>query len=261
MIREALQYIVGMDVPHFQEFSGQLYSDKKMERLSYNPKAEPIHMTTLTSLVDYIRAEIDRYEITGTGCIDIGTITAPYTCMIIHVKSPTKVALYTPLDAERKRETLVTVEAAVPEFEFNRFVEQEKFIIGMQAKFLNNEGSDFKSNDKELLLKFAGTVESGTVTEYGDDGVSQKATVKVGIATKADALIPSPARLIPYRTFIEVEQPASEFVFRMKEDRCNGLLCGIFEADGGAWKNQAMQNIKDYLKEQLKDYPMFKIIS
>lgn len=105
-----------------------------------------------------------------------------------------------------------------------------------------------------LLLKFAGTVENGTVAEYGDDGVSQKATIKTGIATKADAKVPNPVRLRPYRTFIEVEQPESAFVFRMRDngDR-GGVECAIFEADGGAWKNAAMKSIKEYLQFELED--------
>lgn len=259
MIKNALQYIVGMDMPHFKEYAGQLYTDKHMERMSYNPKAEPIRMTTLTSLVDYIKAEIDTYVAAGTGG-GYENVYIPYRDMLIHVKSPVEVEMYSPLDEERKRETMVKVKAAVPEFDFNVFMEQERFIIGIQSKFLDTEGSGFKSNDKALLLKFAGTVENGTIAEYGDDGVTQKATVRTGIASKSDAIVPNPVRLIPYRTFTEVEQPSSEFIFRMKEDR-GGTVCAIFEADGGAWKNEAMKNIKDYLAEQLKNYPMFKVIS
>ena len=115
----------------------------------------------------------------------------------------------------------------------------------MQSKFVPNTDSD-------LLLKFAGTVESGTITDYGDDGISQKATVKTGVASKADAVIPSPVRLKPYRTFTEVDQPESDFVFRMKEDKYDGVQCALFEADGGAWKLHAMESIQEYLEEQLK---------
>jgi len=249
-----------MNVPHFNEYAGQLYTDKHMERIKYNPKAEPVCLTTLTSLVDYIKAEVDTYEAAGTGSRSCDDLNSPYRSMLIHVKSPLKVEMYSPLDAERRRETMVTVEAAVPEFDFNRFMEQERFIIGMQSKFLDTEGTDFQSNDKALLLKFAGTVENGTLAEYGDDGVTQKATVRTGIVSKSDAIVPNPVRLIPYRTFTEVEQPASTFIFRMKESG-GRTECAIFEADGGAWKNEAMKNIKNYLMEQLKDYEMFKVIS
>lgn len=116
----------------------------------------------------------------------------------------------------------------------------------MQAKFQANK-------DRDLLLKFAGTVEAGTVTQYGDDGVTQKALVKNGVASKTDAIVPNPVNLIPYRTFLEVEQPESAFIFRMRESDRGGVSCAIFEADGGAWKYEAMHNIAAYIREELEE--------
>lgn len=229
MIKEAIEYIVGMKKPHIEEINGQTYSDKSLTRISYNPKAEEISMFTLSSLVEYIHAHIDEMP----------------EKMVVHVQSPTRVRLYSSLDHERRREYLVSVVAEVPTFKFNDFVEHESFCINVQSKFIDNE-------DRALLLKFAGTVEAGSVAEYGDDGISQKATVKTGIASKGEALVPSPLLLIPYRTFPEVEQPESEFVFRMKQGKYEGILCGLFEADGGAWKIAAMQNIKEYLRASLE---------
>ena len=124
-----------------------------------------------------------------------------------------------------------------------------------------NNNIDDTATDRALLLKFAGTVESGTLAEYGDDGVTQKATVKTGIASKGDAIVPNPVKLKPYRTFLEVDQPASEFVFRMKQDKYDGVLCALFEADGGAWKMEATERIKKYLESELKEYDNFTVIS
>ena len=53
----------------------------------------------------------------------------------------------------------------------------------------------------------------------------------------------------PYRTFIEVEQPESKFIFRMRE----GGACALFEADGGAWKLDAQNAVYEYLKDRLKE--------
>ena len=109
-------------------------------------------------------------------------------------------------------------------------------------------------DDRDLLLRFAGTVENGTVTQYGDDGVSQKATIKTGIASKGDALVPNPVKLRPFRTFLDVEQPESQFIFRMRDnERYGGVDCALYEADGGAWKIQAMKKIKDYLEYELSN--------
>lgn len=236
MIKEALEYIVGLKTPVITEIDGNTYSDKPLNRISYVPYAKTIGMKTLTSLVEYIKANIDSMS----------------ERMIVHVISPTEVHLYSSLDADRKREYLVEVNAELPDFRFGSFIDHENFVIALQSKFVPNE-------DRDLVLKFAGTVEDGTVAEYGDDGVTQKATIKTGVASKADAVVPNPVNLIPYRTFLEVEQPASDFIFRMKSS-C-GVQCAIFEADGGAWKNVAMSRIKSYLQFELSDFPQFTVIS
>lgn len=67
--------------------------------------------------------------------------------------------------------------------------------------------------------------------------------------------------LRPYRTFLEVEQPESAFVFRMKQDNYGSVMCAVFEADGGAWKMDATQAIKEYLQRELDGMPQFTVIS
>ena len=238
IIKEAIEYVVSLRKPEVQEIHGITYSDKELEPVIHNPKARAIQMNTLTSLVDYIKARVDEMD----------------EKMIVHVQSPTKVSLYSALDGERIRENMVEVVARVPNFEYGRFIDHERFCIGLQAKFLEDPESD-----RSLVLKFAGTVEDGTVSQYSDDGISQKATIKTGIASRGDAIVPNPVRLRPYRTFHEVQQPISEFIFRMKSD--DGVWCALFEADGGAWENVAMKNIKEYLEVELTDYPNFTIIS
>ena len=240
MLKSFIQYIVGLSAPNIEHISGDVYSDKQLHRIQHIPYAQEITMNTLSSLIEYIRSGVDEYS----------------DKMIIHVKSPTQVSMYSALDIERNREEIVEVRANVPEFNFNRFIDHESFVIGVQSKFV-----DDPDTDKALLLKFAGTVEAGSVAEYGDDGISQKATVKTGIASKGDAIIPSPASLKPFRTFVEVDQPISRFIFRMKDERNSGVQCALFEADGGAWKIGAMEAIKTYLIRELEDFDNFIIIS
>ena len=248
MIKEALKYIVDLGEAKEHEIHGDTYSDKPLYRIDeYIPMADDeIRMNTLTSLVDYIKGHIDTMS----------------DRMLIHVVDPETVRLYSQLNDNRKREHLVTVRANVPSFPFGEFIDKESFCINVQSKFIDNAGgtSSVKS-DKELILQFAGTVESGTVAEYGDDGVSQKATVKTGIASKSDAVVPNPVTLKPFRTFLEVDQPKSDFIFRMKQDKFSGVTCALFEADGGAWKMEATKSIKEYLQHELADEQIFTVIS
>lgn len=246
-LKEALEYLVDMGESKLKvervtlpDGTEQVYSNMRLERLDRHiPMAKEIRMGTLTSLVDYIKGNIDTMA----------------DRMVIHVESPEEVSLFSRLNEKREREYLVTVNAQVPEFKYGKFIGHEEFCINVQSKFL-----DDPQTDKDLILKFAGTVEQGSVAEYGDNGVTQKATVRTGIASKADAVVPNPVKLRPYRTFMEVEQPVSEFIFRMAESQ--GITCALFEADGGAWKNTAMKNIKDYLEFELADYKgQFTVIS
>ena len=47
----------------------------------------------------------------------------------------------------------------------------------------------------------------------------------------------------------------------MKQDKYDGVLCALFEADGGAWKMEATERIKKYLESELKEYSDFTVIS
>ena len=73
-----------------------------------------------------------------------------------------------------------------------------------------------RSYDKPIILQFAGNVKAGTVAEYGETGVGQKADIKKGVASLQEVEVPSTCRLMPYRTFTEVKQPMSSFIFRVK---------------------------------------------
>lgn len=238
MIKKALEYIVELKKPCIENINGKIFSDKPLEVVETEDYARCIELTTLSSLVEYIKAGVEGMK--GT--------------MIVHVVSPTKVMLFSVLDEHRRREYVAEVNANLPVIHTNRYVDTETFIIALQSKFVDNK-------DKALLMQFAGTVEDGTVQQYGDDGVTQKATIKTGISSKSEAIVPNPVHLKPFRTFTEVEQPESAFIFRMKSERGSGVTCAIFEADGGAWTREAMENIKAYLKEALDGLDGYLVIS
>lgn len=231
-LRKALEYVVGLSIEaektEILEINGKTYADKSLTRYDRLPKADRIKAATLTSLVDYIYQ--CNKEFPGS--------------MIIHIVSPTKVLLMSALDKEREREVLFETNAEISEFRFDQWYDQERMMIDLQANFEKNE-------DLELIVKAVGNIEKRNGQEYSDDGVSQVATMKTGIATKADVIVPNPVQLIPYRTFQEVEQPASKFVFRIGDKEVPAFK--IVEAEGGIWKNEAIANIKSFLAENLSN--------
>lgn len=194
--------------------------------------AAPISATTLTSLVDYIKE--NREELRDR--------------MIIQVVNETKVLLYSGLLAERDRETLFEVNALLPRFEYGREYDQESFLISMQSCFK-------ESDDREAVTMLASNIVNTQEATFSDNGTTQQAVMKTGITTKDNVLVPNPVNLIPYRTFLEVEQPASDFVFRVSEGRGGAPVFKLVAADGGVWKSQAVANVKAYLVEALKDIP------
>lgn len=241
MIREAMQFLTKLKEeamePKVVEINGKTYCDKDLTRYDEEPMAKQVEASTLTALVDYIKNCSGELR----------------ESMVIHVASPTTVYLYSGLTKERKREYLFKSSAIVPKFQFDQWYDQERFLIELQADFC-------VSADLEAILKVSGNVEAKTTANYGDDGVTQKTTIKQGIASKADVLVPNPVTLIPYRTFLEVEQPESQFVFRIKDNNGQPVF-KIVEAEGGLWRNEAMVNIKHYLINELKDNPVFNRIT
>lgn len=187
---------------------------------------DPLRINTLTGLIDYIKANIERrdYE------------------MFLQVYDENTVLLKGTLDGDGGRETLVVANAIVPDFAYDHFLDVETLNIALQSKFE-------KTDDRDVLLKVIGSLKEENVRSTGDDGVSQAVTIKTGVASAGDVLVPNPVRLAPFRTFLEVDQPASDFIFRMKD----GPRGAIFEADGGAWRNEAIGNVRDYLAEKLAE--------
>lgn len=82
-----------------------------------------------------------------------------------------------------------------------------------------------------------------------DNGVTQTVEARQGVALNAMVEIKPRVMLRPFRTFLEVEQPESEFLLRVDPDE--GI--GFFEADGGIWKLEAKKNIADYFLKNMGD--------
>lgn len=77
--------------------------------------------------------------------------------------------------------------------------------------------------------------------------------MNVGVASKADVIVPNPVDLVPFRTFQEVKQPNSQFVFRLSDQGTPAFK--IVEAEGGIWKNEAVDSIKEYFRAALEEMP------
>lgn len=232
-LKEALQHVEGLarenEKTEVIEICGRTYANKSLKRYDGKERAEAVTASTLSSLVDYIGSCSGEFP-TGMD-------------MIIHIISPTEVRLMSALDKERRREALFVTKAETSEFSFDHWYDQERFMIAVQANFET-------SPDLEAIMKLAGNVEKKNNQTFSDDGMTQVATMHVGVASRAQVIVPNPVELIPYRTFVEVPQPPSKFVFRIN-DGGESPVFKLIEAEGGLWKNEAVANIKKHLSDAL----------
>lgn len=230
MIKEAIEKIESMVPAEIIEIAGNIYSSKQIVPV-LDPLAAKINLNTLTGLVDYLRANVDNLTHSG---------------LMIHVASFQCVDLLSSLISPWKlRETFIRVECDTLKFTFGQFMDIESFVIRMQSMFV-------PSPEVDAILKIVGNVTDAVVKQFSDDGVTQQATVKAGVSRVENVAIPNPVSLSPYRTFLEIEQPASKFVFRMRSGN-EAPTCALFEADGGMWKNEAVLGIKEWLAEKTKE--------
>lgn len=232
MIKEALQYIIGLGNVEVKHENGQAYSTQPLNLIK-EPIAEAIQVRSLSGLVEYLQSGFDVDD-----------------QLMIHVISPTEVVVCGSLNSNENRNEYIRASAMIPSFTFDRFYEVEDFNIKLQSTFVKNE-------DRDIVLQVVGNIKEEDVRTVGDNGVSQAVTARTGVAAVGLVEVPNPVAMKPYRTFVEVEQPESEFIFRMQ----NGPRCALFEADGGAWKIDAMRNIKDYLLVALeKEFDSGKLV-
>lgn len=235
MTKEAIQYLMEQGIKPEERLV--YFGDDRLIAFNNDGNAKEIHpkafnaeealvINTLSGFVNYVKSNLDRAD----------------QPLIIHVKNESQVFLKGVLNVDGSREVLAEARAIVPHFDFDYFIGMEEFNIALQSKFVPND-------HREILLQVVGNVAEENVKNIGDDGISQAVTINQGVASKVDVKVPNPVVLAPFRTFLEIEQPESQFIFRMKD----GPRGAIFEADGGAWRNQAIVNIREYLKEQLSE--------
>lgn len=204
------------------------------------PTALKIH--TLTGLIDYVNGR-GRIDQNGSGLI---------TC--IHVVGPDRVDVCGPLQGRQNNRPIFA--SAIYEqprngigFGFGSFCDPETFTIALQSLFDD-------SGDVRQVLKLVGNLRQEAVKTLEDDGVTQVVGTRAGVVLKTEAQVPNPVTLAPYRTFNEVKQPHSAYVFRVRENGEKLPTCALFCADGDAWKLVAIERIKNYLAEKITGVPI-----
>lgn len=226
ILAEFVDKIISLRAPTVIEVAGQQYSNQRFERIKPHVDRPSVYeVTGLDSIVQLLRKEIDR----------VGGFA------FVRVASHDRVYVSTSYQADMSRNTLYAATADVPGFR-GGWRDQEQAVIELRSLFIPGAGTKYLLDLLSRMSK-----DSGVTTK--DNGVTQTVEAKTGVSLKQNVEINPRVKLQPFRTFLEVSQPESEYLLRVNE----GGDIGLFEADGGVWKLEAKRNVRDYLSDKLSD--------
>lgn len=227
MLKEFAQYLVSLKDNKTYEIHGDTYSDHELHRVApHIDRPETVRLNGLDSIAQMVRHELDMFE------------NKP---VFIRIVDHRRIEVLTALDSTMGRDKPYVAECDAAEFRPGWFT-QDEAIIKLRSEFADTE-------DMAYLLDLCSRVSREDGVTSDDNGVSQTVSARQGVALKSVVGVKPRVILAPFRTFSEVEQPASEFILRLDGD----LRIGLIEADGGAWKLEAKNNIASYLNNSLKD--------
>lgn len=233
MLRDAINKICEMSVPTVCKVGEIDYADRELHEIKkkiYYPSE--ITLQTLTGFLDFTKSML--------------TNNRQDLIMVVH--NPYKVSLTTVLDERMKRRTYCEAHFNKNTFGFcfGKLYAPEDFIINLFSNFEITE-------DLQKLMKLSSGLTSSSEVVSEDDGITQRATVKKGVALKEEKKIENPVSLIPKRTFTEIKLPQSKFVFRVHSREGEVPKCALYEADGALWELAAISEISEFIKNEIND--------
>jgi hypothetical protein len=199
--------------------------------------AAAVAVLTLAGFADLVRAKLEEQNFPAD--------------FLIHVEDHQTVTLKARhSDGYGRRQVPITAKPVdFTAFRFGQWHDQEAFTIAVASLFADG-------GHKDYVLKVAATITNDASRTSEDDGFTQRVNVKAGMRTKEDTTLQPRVDLAPFRTFPEVAQPVSPFVFRA---RCTGdgtPALMLVEADGGRWKVDAIKTIREAMEAFGLDIPI-----
>lgn len=236
MLRDLGEYIEqlvnGQVEPEIIEYEGIDYikTSYGYEQLC-KPKTHKIEVNSLSGLVKMVKNSVsDSEEVYGI-----------HTPFIVRVDF-NYIEVISALNADKSRNYLFEANPMIPSLRIGYDMSVEEMIILLSTSFIMTENTE----------KFINSLSSLRVVEeveFNDDGVGQTVTAKKGASVNAKFQVQPIVKLKPIRTYEEIEQVESKFLFRVNK---NGTVC-LRETDVGQWKYEVQKRIVAYLEEYLKD--------
>ena len=228
--KEYLETVKEMLQPVILEREGHsvvVWLNGTTEDLTPRPfQPEPLTVGSLDALVQMIRSEGSRYGL-----------------LYVSASAPDKVLCFAQMETvncQYFRNTLYIAEATdIPGWDGKVTMSFEEAMIALRTRFQ-------PTDDQLYTLKLLSDITTGSKITYNDNGIATSIVTKRGVDLQSNAAIKPIVTLRPYRTFQEVEQPASEFHIRVSE---RGIT--FVEADGGMWRLAARKTVVARLQEAL----------
>lgn len=226
MLAKMIDKIVSLKETKTFEIGGQTYADSNLTRIPpHVDRPDCISVSGLDGICKLIRTELEK----------VGTV------IMVQAKAHNEVEVMTTYLGDFSRNMLYKAKADAPGLRTG-FRGREVALIELRSLFIPNEGTAY------LLDLLSRMTDENSVTTR-DNGVTQQVEAKQGVSLNMLVDIKPRVQLQPFRTFLEIAQPESEFLIRV--DPQEGI--GFFEADGGIWKLEAKKNIADYFNTHLAD--------
>ena len=217
MLAKLIDKIVTLKETKTFEIGGQTYADAPLTRIPpHVDRPDCVQVSGLDGVCKLIRTELAKID----------------TVVMVQAKAHNAVEVMTTYLPDFSRNILYCAKADAPGLRTG-FRSREAALIELRSLFIPNEGTAY------LLDPLARMT----------DGVTQTVEARQGVSLNCTVEIKPRVQLKPFRTFLEVEQPESEFLIRV--DAEEGI--GFFEADGGIWKLEAKRNIAEYFNTNLAD--------
>ena len=240
MLKAAIEKIVELASPSVIQVNGKTFSNERFTEVKeqlYYP--ECLILNSLDGIVKMIQKEAKEKRLS-----DINVPTDDNTVeqrLYVRVSEYNRVDVFTSYDTQGVRTYLYRSNADVPGFR-EGFRDRETMLIQLRSLFLQTQ-------DVAYLLDLLSKMSDEEKVTSQDNGVTQVVEARKGVALKEQVEVRPRVKLTPFRTFLEVDQPESEFLLRVGD----GGQVGLFEADGGVWKLVAKRSIVAYLEGRLKD--------
>lgn len=229
MIKEAIQYLVSLKDNKTYEINGDTYSDRELTRIApHIDRPNRIYVNSLDAVVQLVSHELGMVQ------------NAP---VFINIKNAREISVFTSWDDTMSRNSLYAAVCDAPAFTPG-WMEHDEAIIRLRSMFVPGEDTDL-----EYVLDLLSRINKESSVSSTDNGVSQTVEARQGVALQQKVRVRPRVSLRPYRTFLEVEQPESEFLLRLDQEGRVGLL----EADGGMWVMKAKDSIAAYFAGALAD--------